>query len=218
MTYRPGLLAASLLSLALSSPARAEGPETPPDWTGLYFGAAIATAQGDNNWRVEGRDDLEMLPGPWEHGVPVLSLGHDWQRGSLTFGGSLSLNTGVFTASPADGVFFTCVDCQTEISHLILLRGRAGYATEKTLFFASGGLARADVLATNVGGAVMINDDSLGGWTLGIGAERRIGDILTLAVSYDHVDLGALDLSDYLTNTTSDIQFDQVQVGMNVRW
>ena len=64
----------------------------------------------------------------------------------------------------------------------------------------------------------MINDDSLGGWTLGIGAERRIGDILTLAVSYDHVDLGALDLSDYLTNTTSDIQFDQVQVGMNVRW
>lgn len=218
MDHRPGLLAVSLLACAFASPARAQDPAPPTDWTGLYFGAALATTQGDNSWRVEDLDDHELIPGPWSRGVPVLTLGHDWQKGNLTYGAAVSVNVGTIEAMPTSAVFFTCVTCETEVSHLITLRGRAGYATGNTLLFASGGYARANALATNVGGAVTVGDDSLDGWTLGIGAERRIGDILTLAVSYDHVDLGKLDLSDYFRNTSSAIRFDQVQVGMNVRW
>lgn len=218
MTYRPDLLAASLLSLALAAPALAEGTETPGDWTGFYFGAAVAKPQGDNSWRVESLDDHELIPGPWNGGVSAYSLGHDWQRGNLAFGAALSLYTGDLVATPTSGFFFTCVNCQTEISHLVTLRGRAGFAMDNTLLFASGGYARADALATNVGGAVTIADASLEGWTLGVGVEQRIGDIVTLAVSYDHVDLGKLDLSNYLDTTTSQVEFDQLQVGMNVRW
>ena len=218
MTYRPEKLAASLLALALVHPALAQDAVPPSDWTGLYFGLAVATAQGDNTWRVEDFDDLQLIPAPWTGGTPVLTLGHDWQRGALTFGALISANTGGFSATPADGVNFTCDNCQTEISHLITLRGRAGYAMGDTLFFTSGGIARGDVLATNMTGTLIEAEDSLSGWTLGVGVEQRIGEILTLAVSYDHVDLGKLDLSDYFPSTRSEIRFDQVQVGMNVRW
>jgi outer membrane immunogenic protein len=218
MTYRPEKLAASLLALALVNPAVAQDAAPPSDWTGLYFGLAVATAQGENTWRVEDFDDLQLIPGPWTGRTPVLTLGHDWQRGSLTFGALVSANTAGFTATPGDGVNFTCDNCQTEISHLITLRGRAGYAKGDTLFFTSGGIARGDVRATNVTGSVTEAEDSLSGWTLGVGVEHRIGDILTLAVSYDHVDLGKLDMTEYFPSTRSEIRFNQVQVGMNVRW
>jgi outer membrane immunogenic protein len=218
MTFRPEQLAASLLALALASPALAQDRETAPDWTGLYFGAAVVSSQGDNTWVVESLDDHELIPGPWQGRSLAFTLGHDWQRGKLTFGGSLSLYTGDLMATPTSGTFFSCVECRTEISDLMTLRGRVGYATDNMLFFANGGYARSDALATNVDGAVTIADDSLDGWTLGVGVERRIGEAFTLALSYDHVDLGKLDLSDYLETTTSQVDFDQLQIGMNVRW
>jgi outer membrane immunogenic protein len=219
MSYRPEKLALGLLAIMISDPAFAEGPEAPPaeDWQGFYFGAAIATPRGDNTWRVEDLD-LELVPGFWTRGTQVFTLGHDWQKGRLTYGAFLSVGNGVFEASPTSSAFFSCVDCETVVSNLITLRGRAGYATGNTLFFASGGLARANVLATNVSGAVVINDDGLNGWTLGVGAEHRIGGNLTVAVSYDHFDLGTLDLSGYVASTGSDIDFGTVQVGMNLHW
>jgi opacity protein-like surface antigen len=219
MSCRPEKLAIGLLAIIFSGPAFAEGPETAPaaDWHGFYFGAAIATPRDDNTWRVEDLD-LELLPGSWTRGAQVFTLGHDWQRGRLTYGAFLSVGNGVFAASPSTSAFFSCVDCETVVSNLITLRGRAGLASGNTLFFASGGLARANLLATNVSGAVVVADDGLDGWTLGIGAEHRIGGNLTVAVSYDHVDLGTLDLSDYFASTGSDIDFGMVQVGMNLRW
>jgi outer membrane immunogenic protein len=218
MTYRPEMLAASLLALALASPAMAQDVAPPSDWTGLYFGMAVATPQGDNTWRAEAFDDLQLVPGSWTGRTRILTLGHDWQRGGLTFGALVSANTDGFTATPTDAIYLTCDNCQTEVSHLITLRGRAGYVMGDTLFFTSGGIARGDVRATNVTGTLIEAEDSLSGWTLGVGVEHRIGSNLTVAVSYDHVDLGKLDMSDFFASTVSHIKFNQVQVGMNVRW
>lgn len=222
MRYGPDFLSAALLALALCSPVLANEPvghgDPAPDWTGFYFGAALATPQGDNFWSVTTLADHDLVSDRWYGEAAMLTLGHDWQRGRLTFGASLSVGHGAITATPANGLYLTCVSCDTRVSKLVSLRGRAGIVSGETLFFASGGFARAHVEATNVGGLVPVNHAKLSGWTAGLGMEHRIGDTLTLALSYDHVDLGALDLSAYVPLTKTDITFGLMQVGMNLRW
>lgn len=219
MKYRPETLAVSLLFMALAGPAGAENPDAPPpsDWSGLYFGAALGTPRDDNNWRIE-NTSLALVPGGWNGSATVLTFGRDWQRDNFVFGASLSVGNGQFLARPTSAFFFTCSNCQTVVSDLVTLRGRLGVSTGNTLFFASGGFAHANATAANVGGAVVVGDDTLTGWSAGLGVERLIGESLSLSVAYDRVDLGALDLSDYNPGTVSDVEFGLMQVGMNFRW
>ena len=57
--------------------------------------------------------------------------------------------------------------------YLASLRGRAGYAFDRTLIFATGGVAFTQFSAeANLGNGVSLNaDQSLTGWTIGAGAE-----------------------------------------------
>lgn len=206
-------VAACLLAAATCLPARAEepAPADTADWSGYHFGFALGTPRGDNTWRIE-NTSLALLPRDWTRAMPTLSFGRDWQADSLVYGVSASASGGQFFAQPASAVFITCVSCQIEVSDLIALRGRAGLATGRTLFFAQGGLAHANVTAANVGGAVIVGDAGMTGWTAGLGAEQMVGDNLSISLSYDRVDLGSLDLSAYSTNAVSDVTFGTVQV------
>jgi outer membrane immunogenic protein len=231
MTSRSGQLAAAgILCVVACTAALAGGPvETAPaepapfalaepgDWSGFYAGIAAARPKGDNTWRL--RDlELSLIPDDWSGTLPVLTLGRDWQRGRLTFGAALTLASGEISASPQSDVFLTCFRCDTVVSDLITLRGRAGLASGRMLFFASGGFAQADVAGTSGAGATTVNSATLTGWTLGLGVERRIGDKLSLTASYDHTDLGAIDLSRHVTGTDSKIDFNLMQIGVNYRW
>lgn len=231
MSYAPGFLAAvGLCAAAAFSPATAGGPveaaapagaATLPapaeDWTGFYVGIAAAQPTGDNTWDLPSLE-LWLVPGDWSGTRPILTLGHDWQRGRLTFGAALSLGSGEIAAAPQSDVFFTCFRCETVVGDLITLRGRAGLAAGKTLFYASGGFAQAKVSGTSGGGLTTVNSDRLTGWTLGLGVERQIGDRISLTASYDHTDLGSIDLSRHVAGTVSDIDFGLMQIGVNYRW
>lgn len=217
MTYRPNRLAAGLLVLALSSPAVAEGPDTPVDWSGLSFGFALATPRDGNFWR-QASDGLELESAPWEGSAMVLSLGHDWQKGMLTYGAQLAYGNGKYSAQPGDAEFISCAGCATEAADVFTLTGRIGIAAGQTRVFATGGVARANVTATNTFGLQAYADTEMTGWTLGFGVEQQIGDGLSLAVSYDRVDLGTLPLPAYLPTGETDVVFGRMQVGMNVHW
>jgi opacity protein-like surface antigen len=219
MANRPSTLAACLLASLYCLPALAEDTSSPAevDWSGYYVGAAIGTPNGTNTWEVHNLA-LELVPGKWSGTSVVLSFGRDWQVGRLTYGGLFTLDAGLVAASPNSAFFFTCSNCQTTVEDLKAIKGRVGLAAGASHFFATGGYAQAHVGATNVGGAVPINNDTLDGWTLGVGVERRIGEGLSLALTYDHFDLGALDLSAYVPQTSSDISLDLMQVGLTARW
>jgi opacity protein-like surface antigen len=219
MAIRPSILAAGLLTALQCAPAFAEDATSPSDvdWSGYYFGAALGTPRDDNNWRIEGTS-LALIPGRWRGSEVVLTFGRDWRRDNLVFGASLSVGNDQFLAQPTSAIFFTCVNCQTVASDLVTLRGRVGLVTGNTLFFASGGFARANATAANVGGVVVVGSDTLTGWSAGVGVERRLGESLSLSVAYDRVDLGALDLSDYNPGAVSDVGFGRMQVGMNFHW
>lgn len=212
-------VAACMFMAATCFPAQAEEPAAPvtTDWSGYHFGYALATPRGDNTWRIE-NTSLALLPGDWTRAMPILRAGRDWQTDRFVYGISASVSGGEFFAQPASAFFITCVNCQIEVSDLITLGGRAGVAAGRTLFFAQGGLAHANVTGANVGGAVIVGDDGLTGWTAGLGAEHMIGENLSLSMSYDRVDLGSLDLSTYSAGAVSDVNFGTVQVGMNLHW
>jgi opacity protein-like surface antigen len=229
MSIRPSAIASGLCALALGQAALAGGPIDPgpaaeaieilpaSDWSGTYVGIAAAAVNGDNFWR-RASDGLELAPSPWEGNLVSLTLGHDWQSNRLTYGALLSIGQGTFTASPANGLFINCVECQTIAEDLMTLRGKVGFTTGQMQFFATGGLARADVTATNLFGLIIVADTAMTGWTAGIGVERRISDKLSVALSYDHVDLGTLPLPIYLPTGETDVDFGLMQVGLNLRW
>jgi opacity protein-like surface antigen len=112
---------------------------------------------------------------------------------------------------------WSSIACETIASDLITLRGRAGFAAGRMHYFASGGLARADVTATNQAGAIIVQEDTLTGWTAGLGAERMINDELSLSVTYDRVDLGTMDVP-WVSAGQTDVNLDLFQLGMNYHW
>lgn len=229
MAFRSSSLAAGLLAVVIAHPALAEDAAPPDvslitvanpeiqDWSGTYFGFALATPRGDNTWR-QASDGLELVPGDWTGSAMVLSLGHGWQSNRLTYGAQISYGKGQYSADPTDAIFISCATCSTTASDLIRVTGRVGFAAGQTHFFADGGLARANVTATNLFGLIVVGDKSMTGWTAGLGVEQRIGDNLSLSVSYDHVDLGTLDLPTFLPTGQTDVDLDLMQVGMNLRW
>lgn len=229
MSSGSSAFAAGLLGIVLAHSAVAGGasvPEETPmapesmavrDWSGLYFGFALATPRGDNSWR-QASDGLELVPGPWDGEAMMLSLGRDWQSDRLTYGAQVSVGNGDFSASPTNAAFISCSACASRLSDLITLRGRLGLATGQFLVFATGGVARANFTATNVFGLQSVREATMTGWTAGLGVERMIGDNLSLSVSYDYLDFGKLDLPVYLPTAQTDVTLGLVQVGLNVHW
>lgn len=219
MSIRSSIPAAGLLTAFLCLPALAQDAASlaQVDWSGLSFGFALATPRGGNYWR-EDSSGLELVSDPWNGSAMVVSLGRDWQKGKLTYGAQLSYGDGRYTAEPGDALFINCAGCATEASDVLTLTGRVGFAAGQTRFFATGGAARANVTATNTFGLQVLADTAKTGWTLGVGVEQLVGDGLSLAVSYDRVDLGTLPLPAYLPTGQTDVVFGRVQVGMNLRW
>lgn len=219
-----GLLTCILGQAAFSGGATEQGAAPAPaltlqttDWSGLYLGLSSTSARGDNSWR-QASDGLELVPEPWEGSGLTVSLGHNWQSGQLTYGAQFAYGNGDYIARPGDAPFINCSNCATEATDLFTLIGTVGFATGQTHLFATGGIAKANVTATNTDGLQVYADTSMTGWTLGLGVEQRIGDQLSLALSYDRVDLGTLPLPAYLPTGETAVGFNRMQVGMNLRW
>jgi opacity protein-like surface antigen len=78
------------------------------------------------------------------------------------------------------------------------LRGRIGYAFDRTLLFASGGLAVAGVenrAFDNVTGAVANWSDTRAGWSIGAGAEYRIAPQASIRLEYIYDNYGSKTLA-----------------------
>jgi opacity protein-like surface antigen len=213
------LLAAILgTSAVFAEPTQTATPSQTTDWSGYYVGLSAAQPTGDNYWDRPALGDHSTLSDDWSGTLPILTVGRDWQRGQLTFGAAFSLSGGEITAAPQPGIFLLCNDCDTIVSDLMTLRGRAGLAAGKMHYFVTGGFARADVAGTSGGGQTTVNSDTLTGWTLGLGVERHLGEKLSLTAGYDRTDLGAITLERHNPGAISEIKFGLMQIGVNYRW
>ncbi|SFB02916.1 outer membrane immunogenic protein [Rhizobium sp. NFR07] len=174
--------------------------ETTPvfTWDGAYIGAH--TGYGWGNGDLEGFSD-DNFDG-WRLGAFV---GYNWQFssgfvagiegdanydwGDANYGGGVSVDNG-FSGS---------------------VRGRVGYAFDRTLIFAAGGYTATNV-DLNAPGAD--DDDTLHGWTIGAGVDHAFTDNVFGRLEYRYNDYGSGNLSG------ADFDLDQhvIQVGVGVKF
>jgi outer membrane immunogenic protein len=153
----------------------------PYNWTGFYVGVNGGYGFGKSKW--------SSLPSGFDvkGGMFGGQLGYNWQFGQFVYGlegdvdwTDLRGNTHVATC----GVMM----CQTKNDYLSTARGRIGFAADRWLPYATGGLAVGNIHATVPGFAGI--DKTNAGWTVGGGLEFALIGNWTAKAEYLYVDLG----------------------------
>lgn len=181
----------ALLALAtMVSPALAADPlaiaETADvsDWSGPYIGVIARYGTGTADWN-NGFGDIPLV-GP----LVGIDAGVNMQNGNFVFGieGDVSWS-GVAGSVPCTNPAFTCT---TTVDWLSTLRGRAGFAVQKALLYATAGVAIGNVTSDTppfTPGQTFSNVHV--GWAAGAGIEIGVTDSLSLKAEYLYVDLGS---------------------------
>jgi outer membrane immunogenic protein len=192
---RKNILGASVAALVLATagsafaadlpavaPYQAVAPAGYYDWTGFYVGLQAGYAFADSDFG----GDLDGFVGGVHAGYNyqinnwVLGVEADVEYSDASASGSVIL------PAPAGLTAFSI-----DNTWLGSVRGRVGYAFDRVLVYATGGVAFGgmDVDATN--GAVTTSDDNTHvGWTVGAGVEVAVTNNVTARVEYRYTDLG----------------------------
>jgi len=213
----------------------------PHIWQGFYLGANIGYG-----WSANDSAAIDVL-GPPGGIYPLTAdydtdfegilgggqLGFNLQRGKWVFGIEADIQASDFSAgndilNPFDltGRFAaSTLETDLEIDWFGTLRARLGVALDRTLLYATGGLAfghveLANVYSTPFPATVSLgSDDTEYGWTAGAGIEQALGGGWTLKAEYLYVDLGSVEGSatffDETYKTEADVAFHSVRVGVN---
>lgn len=141
------------------------------DWSGFYLGA-----QGGYNWNQATLFGSEV---DLDSGSVGAHAGYNFQRGNFVFGIENDFNYNVEDNGGANA--------EWDASG----RGRVGYALDRTLFFATAGVAAAGVKVDSLGAGK--EDDILIGWTAGGGVEHALSDNILIRGEYRYTDFGNKD-------------------------
>jgi outer membrane immunogenic protein len=137
-----------------------------------------------------------------------IHIGYNWQRGPMVFGVEASINGTDIEGSSACGAL-NFSDCNRELDYYGTVAGRIGYAVDRVMFYAMGGVAYGEV-KTDVdflGGIVSLSgDETHTGWVAGLGIEYAMTDRFIVRIEYSHIDLGD-------ENTDLNVKFGGESVG-----
>ena len=185
-------------------------------WAGGYIGL-----QGGGLWSDTNVDSIDARIDPdtgvfgdnFNGGLYGAYAGYNWQSGAWVFGVE-----GDFNGVANDETFnIGGLNVDVGSDYLASLRGRVGYAFDRTLIFATGGIAFTQFSAeADLGNGVSLNaDQSLTGWTVGAGAEYAFTDNWIGRLEYRYYDFSddALDgFGDVGVSTNT------ATVGVSYKW
>lgn len=167
------------------------------DWSGVYLGlqAGYGWADADvtifTNPPLVGTADLD--------GAFAGALaGYNFQSGNFVFGVEGDINKSWIELDD---------DGDAEIDWFGSVRGRVGYAWDRTLLFGTAGIAFAHGEVSTV---VEDDDMSFTGWTAGLGAEHAFTDNWLGRAEYRYYDFGTEDI----TRGEVDLTMHTVSVGI----
>lgn len=147
------------------------------DWTGFYLGA--------HGGYVSTRAELGGAHETFNGGLLGVHAGYNFmQNGPWVFGIEADVartwnEEDVFGAGLAD----VGTDWQWSV------RGRVGYAIDRTLIYGTAGLAGTNAYVDVIGSPIKIEDSMLG-WTLGAGVEHAFTDNWLVRAEYRYSDYG----------------------------
>ena len=130
--------------------------------------------------------------------------GYNWQNGSWVYGLETDLSGTNLKSSMNGGLITPCLGDGASTSANIdwygTVRGRAGWADGKVLFYGTGGLAygRVELNSNFNSGALSLNSQTSSvraGWVVGGGIEYLLQPNLTLGLGYQYIDLGTANLA-----------------------
>jgi outer membrane immunogenic protein len=129
-------------------------------------------------------------------------LGYNWQIGQFVLGGETD-----FQASAADDTF---APYKFSNPWFGTLRGRAGFAINNVLLFATAGLAYGDLKA---GLGNLEESKTLVGWTAGAGMEVGFTPSWSAKVEYLYMDLGSRTYT--ITGVDNGLHASFLRLGLN---
>jgi len=192
-----GVLAASGLSLAAQAADLPTQPEpvapvaiVPPfTWTGFYVGAQLGWGQTSTDYTAGAQapdaTDVVRLPTISKNGfMGGLFAGYNYQINQFVLGAEVDGNFLIagkerYTAATGDAI-------TAHTDWLGSARLRAGYAFDRLLIYATGGLAFAspNSTVTGTGYSYGAGNGTRFGWTLGVGAEYAFTDHWIAGLEY----------------------------------
>ncbi len=189
-------------------------------WTGFYVGVNGGYAWSDTSNQLAYSPDLFGGLAP-EGGFGGGQIGYNVQRDRIVFGIEADIQGGSISASGTDVLG---VDYKSELDYFGTVRGRLGYAFDRALVYATGGLAYGEV--KNGAGTTTTTpftiDKTAVGYVLGGGVEYKIGGAWSVKGEYQYINLGKNDptflgigFSNFPGATVNEDAYHTVRVGLN---
>lgn len=191
-------------------------------WRGFYVGLnggyawgsgdPIIVTQGVTTGALDAIDPSGFFGGGQigynaQFGNFVLGLEADLQGGDIS--GSTSGNAGALGPFAAS----------SEVNWLSTVRARAGFAADRMLIYATGGVAWADMdFSLSDGATTFTGNDTLTGYAVGAGIEWALASNWTARAEYLYVDLEDAKFSGGGTAASFDNAFHTMRVGLNYRF
>ena len=201
-----GQALAADLPPAAAPPPRAPAAYVPAvaptyNWGGVYIGVNGGGAFGTTNWSDPNNTALSGTTGDFNMNGWLVggTLGANFQANQLVFGVEADLDwasikgdvTNGYCALTEGGALIGTT-CETKTNYIGTVRGRLGFAADRVLLFATGGLAFANVQAGLTGAAITTptyDSNAKLGWTAGGGIEVALGDNWTAKLDYLYASL-----------------------------
>jgi outer membrane immunogenic protein len=225
------LLSIAAASVLLSAPLAAQAadlPQRPPppapiayipvpppvyNWGGVYIGVNGGYGFGTAKWTPSGGSANSVSA---NGGIAGGTLGFNYQVGALVMGVEGDFDWSGINSSTAGNVCVVTGNCQTGNTWLSTLRGRAGFAADRVLFYGTAGGAFGNEQLTS--GSVT-NTRTQAGWTAGAGVEYAIDRNWTAKVEYLYVNLGTATCTTACATPTSVALTDNlIRVGVNYKF
>jgi outer membrane immunogenic protein len=176
-------------------PPRAPAVYVPPvvpvyNWSGVYLGINGGWGFGTAKWIIPVQPAFPTgASGDFSDngGVVGGTLGVNWQTGGFVFGAEGDWDYSAINTGTTATICQISGQCQTGNNWLATLRGRAGYAADRVLFYGTAGGAFAN-MQTVFNGVTTTHEQA--GWTAGAGIEWAFAENWTAKVEYLFVDLG----------------------------
>lgn len=180
-------------------------------WTGPYIGIQGGFAWANAGFRHD-FDVFESHSSNFDGGLLGGLIGYNWQTGSFVFGAEADINK-VWNDQTFDVGRF---DVDVGSDYLASIRARAGYAWDRALLFATGGVAFTGVSAdATIDGIDFSASQSFTGWTIGGGVDYAFTDNWIGRLEYRFYDFGNQDIFD---TRNLDVQYNTLTVGVAYKW
>lgn len=185
--------------------------------TNIFGTFTVPGSAGSKSTNLDGIIGGGQIGYNWQYSPNwVLGLEADIQASGQKGSGQFADSFGFTLPGPVPVTGTRTADYEAKITWFGTVRGRIGYAWDRWMLYATGGLAYGEVklegtstINGTVGGAPFSVGKTIGhsetniGWTVGAGIEGALVDHWTWRAEYLYMDLGSIDDLDAVVNPTA---------------